>query len=202
MSDKKPFPKFDPTRDLSLAPKHRKKRGAGAKPLLESEIKRAQEKARSASEAARLLGVSYNTYKKYANMYGIFEDLKNPDGVGIVKAGTYKGKNASLDEILAGNRPNYPKYKLQDKLIKQGYLEEKCGNCGFEERRISDYRVPITLDFIDGNPKNHEFENLRLLCYNCKFLLVGNLVGRTREYDVDELQKLDVGNVDDLDLNF
>ena len=27
-------------------------------------------------EAARLLGVSYNTYKKYARKYGIFEDLK------------------------------------------------------------------------------------------------------------------------------
>ncbi len=202
MSDKKPFPKFDPTRDLSLAPDHRKKRGLGAKPLLETEIKRAQEKARSASEAARLLGVSYNTYRKYAKMYGIFEDLKNPDGVGIVKGGTYKGKSASLDEILAGNRPDYPVKTLQERLIKSGYLEEKCSNCGFEERRIADYRIPITLDFIDGNRKNHDFKNLRFLCYNCKFLLVGNIVGRPREYDINELRKLDVGNVDDLDLDF
>ena len=34
------------------------KRGLGSKPLMESEIKDAQEKARSAMEAARLLGVS------------------------------------------------------------------------------------------------------------------------------------------------
>ena len=75
------FPNFDPTNDLSQAGKQRRmKRGLGAKPLLESEIKDAQKKARSAMEAARLLGVSYNTYKKYARKYGIFEDLKNPDG--------------------------------------------------------------------------------------------------------------------------
>jgi hypothetical protein len=82
----KVFPNFDPTNDLTQAGKQRRmKRGLGAKPLLESEIKDAQSKARSAMEAARLLGVSYNTYKKYARKYGIFEDLKNPDGTGIKK---------------------------------------------------------------------------------------------------------------------
>ena len=65
--NEKIFPNFDPTADLSLARGNRRmKRGLGAKPLLESEIKDVQEKARSAMEAARLLGVSYNTYKKYA----------------------------------------------------------------------------------------------------------------------------------------
>ena len=53
---------FDPTMDLSLADNPRRmKRGLGAKPLLESEIKEVQSKARSAMEAARMLGVSYNT---------------------------------------------------------------------------------------------------------------------------------------------
>ena len=33
------FPNFDPTKDLSKAPKQRTKRGLGARPLLESEIK-------------------------------------------------------------------------------------------------------------------------------------------------------------------
>jgi len=77
----KEFSNFDPTKDLSLAPQRRTKRGLGAKPLLESEIKNIQKKARSAAEAAKLLGVSYNTYKKYAREYKIFEDLKNPSGM-------------------------------------------------------------------------------------------------------------------------
>ena len=46
------FPHYDPTKDLSQAPKQRTKRGLGAKPLLESEIKEIQQKARSAAEAA------------------------------------------------------------------------------------------------------------------------------------------------------
>ena len=62
----------------NLEQRPRGKRGIGARPLLESEIKSAQEKSRSAFEAARTLGVSYNTYKKYAQLYGIFENLKNP----------------------------------------------------------------------------------------------------------------------------
>ena len=37
-----------------------------------------------ASMEARLLGVSYNTYKKYVENMD-FEDLKNPDGIGIRK---------------------------------------------------------------------------------------------------------------------
>ena len=59
------------------------KRGLGARPILESQIKAAQAKSLSARQAAKTLGISYNTYKKYAKLYGIFEDLKNPYGVGI-----------------------------------------------------------------------------------------------------------------------
>ena len=40
------------------------KRGLGACPILEEQIKAAQSKSRSALEAARTLGISYNTYKK------------------------------------------------------------------------------------------------------------------------------------------
>jgi hypothetical protein len=59
------------------------KRGIGAKPIEEVEIRMVQEKSKSAFEAARKLGVSYNTYKKYAKLYDIFDDLKNPAGIGI-----------------------------------------------------------------------------------------------------------------------
>ena len=61
------------------------KRGLGSNPLTESEIRDAQMKAKSAFEASRLLGVSYNTYKKYARAYGILENLKNPYGIGVSK---------------------------------------------------------------------------------------------------------------------
>ena len=174
---------FDPTMDLSLADNPRRmKRGLGAKPLLESEIKEVQSKARSAMEAARMLGVSYNTYKKYAKRYGIFEDLKNPTGLGIRKGYNVKRGKYSLEDLLKGKYPEYPVFKLKSRIILNGYMTEKCNMCGFDERRITDHKVPLVLDFLDGNRKNHVYENLRFLCLNCYFLNIGNLMGPRKDY--------------------
>lgn len=177
-------PVFDPTQDLSQADGIRvRKRGLGAKPLLEAEIKDAQSRARSAMEAARLLGVSYNTYKKYAKRYGILEDLKNPDGKGIRKGYNLKRGKYSLEDILKGKYPNYPVHKLKQRILLNGYMLEKCNNCGFEEHRITDNRVPLVLDFIDGDRCNHRYENLQMLCFNCTFLINGNLSGPKKDYN-------------------
>lgn len=182
MEDENDKKVFDPTEDLSLAPTNRRKRGLGAQPLLETEILEVQKKARSAMEAARLLGVSYNTYKKYARKYGIFENLKNPDGKGIRKGyNIVKGKY-SLEDLLDGKYPDYPVYKLKQRILLNGYMLEKCSSCGFEERRITDHKVPLTLDFIDGNRRNHKYDNLRMLCLNCYFLEVGNLTGSKKDW--------------------
>ena len=51
------------------------------KRMLES----SHENTRSAAEASRWLGVSYNTYKKWAKYYGLFEEHKNQSGIGIKK---------------------------------------------------------------------------------------------------------------------
>ena len=101
----------------------------------------------------RLLGVSYNTYKKYVRKYGIFEDLKNPDGTGIRKGYNLKRGKYSLDDILKGKYPDYPVWKLKQRLLHNGYMLEKCNKCGFEEKRITDNKVPLVLDFIDGDRK-------------------------------------------------
>lgn len=179
----KEFPNFDPTKDLFQAGQRSRKRGLGAKPLTEHEIKKAQKKARSAMEAARILGVAYKTYKKYAKMYGIFEDLKNPKGYGISKGyNKSKGSPHSLEDILKGEHPSYPPHRLKDRLLGHGYMEEQCDNCGFDERRITDHKVPLVLDYLDGDRSNHKFENLRILCYNCSYLINGNLMGPKKTY--------------------
>jgi hypothetical protein len=173
----KPYKEYDPTNDLSLAPTQRVKSGAGAKPLLEWEIKEAQKKARSAFEAARVLGVSYNTYKKWAKVYGIFEDLKNQAGLGISKINPMTGKKYNMEDVLNGMYPNYPLWKLKARLIKNGYVREECNCCGFNERRLTDHKVPLILDFLDSNKKNHSLDNMRVICFNCYFLQIGNLSG-------------------------
>ena len=149
------------------------KRGLGARPILESQIKAAQEKSQSAFEAARTLGISYNTYKKYAKLYGIFEDLKNPYGIGIHKAKAIKNKKYHIDDLIAGKHLKYPLHKFKNKLFDSGYVPKVCGSCGFSEERVTDSKMPLLIDFLDGNLNNRVLDNIRPLCYNCFFLLVG-----------------------------
>jgi hypothetical protein len=177
MKNYKDYPEYNPIHDLSRIPKQRNKRGLGAKPILEWEIRDVQSKARSAAEAARILGVSYNTYKKWAKLYDVFDNLKNQSGVGIRYMNRPKNEKYPLDDILDGKYPKYKPWKLKRRLIANGYSPEECTCCGYNERRMIDHKVPLILDFIDGDRTNHIYENLRLLCFNCYFQLVGNIIG-------------------------
>ena len=50
-------------------------------------------------------------------------------------------------------------------------MSQECSNCGYDECRSSDLLSPLLLDFLDGDGTNHELSNLRLICYNCFFIL-------------------------------
>jgi hypothetical protein len=45
--------------------------------------------------------------------------------------------------------------------------------CGFNEGRITDGKIPLHIDYIDGDSNNKSFENIRLLCPNHYFLFNG-----------------------------
>ena len=147
----------------------RLRKGRGARPLLESEIKEAQEHCNNATACARYLHVGYNCYKKWAKAYGLFKT--NPWGKGDKKRywAPDKGKYP-LNQILEGKFPEYPIYRLKDLLIRSGTKKTECENCGFEEHRITDNKMPLLISFKDGNEKNHLLENIEILCYNCMFL--------------------------------
>lgn len=113
--------------------------GYSRRPLLRRDIEIAQANTRSGHEAARYLKVNYGTYKKYAKMYGVFEDHINPSGKGISRKKT-KGLYG-LDSILAGEHPNYDRGKLKERLINAGYLSEDCALCGFKEKRVADGQI-------------------------------------------------------------
>ena len=86
------------------------------RPLLESEIIIAQDESNSSAER-RKLNVSYNTYKKYAKLYGIMERCKCTDSRGMPKVhNPYKGKYP-LEEILMGMHPAYPPHKLRKNIV-------------------------------------------------------------------------------------
>jgi hypothetical protein len=143
------------------------------RPLLKSEIKHAQTCTGSAAEAARYLRVNYCTYKKYAKLYGIFEDHLNPSGKGRSRS-RIKGA-FGLDAILNGEHPNYNRVNLKERLIRAGLLLEACGMCGFSEKRLGDGKCPVSLISLDGDTTNLRRENLELRCLNCTFLTTGKI---------------------------
>jgi len=146
--------------------------------LTKEDIVRAQKVTRSNMAAARYLHVSYNHYKKYAKMYknddgkSLLESHKNQAGSGIQKF-ALKGKDRiPLMDLLEGRVPieHFDAKDIKKRLIIEGLVEEVCAKCGFAERRITDTKVPVILNFKDGNKKNFHLDNIEFLCYNCSFL--------------------------------
>jgi hypothetical protein len=74
-----------------------RKRGLGATKITKDEILYARQNSLSAAAAARYLGISYNTFKKYSREYGILEDIKNQSGVGISNPRKYTKKPNGMD---------------------------------------------------------------------------------------------------------
>jgi hypothetical protein len=146
---------------------------APGKIILRSEIEEAQRHTNSNAAAARWLNVNYGRYRKYAQLYGIFERHLNPAGFGVDKGASKRPTSIPLKEILEGKHPKYSLAKLKNRLIARKKLIEKCSLCGFDERRITDKRVPLMLTFKDDDRTNFQLNNLALLCYNCMFLTTG-----------------------------
>ena len=148
----------------------KKKNPFRSKPIPKSRIKWAIESTLSIRAAAKYLGVAYNTFKKYAKMYDLFEQNKNPTGLGIstVKDTKYGVK---IQDLFDGKHPNYPHWKLQERIVRDGYREQCCSNCGYDDYREIDMRGPYIINFLDGDGSNHDIDNIQLLCYNCFFIM-------------------------------
>jgi hypothetical protein len=175
------------------------------KPLSKEDILRAMKVTLSNKAAARYLHVSYIHYKRFAQNFTdettgrtLFEMHKNQSGKGIPKFITNRGKEPALLDIIEGRVPieSYTPEKLKRRLLQEGYLYEYCNKCDFSERRVIDYKVPLLLNFKDGNKKNWNIDNVELLCYNCYFLYVGD-VFNTRQLDAieDFVQPLQTNDV-------
>ena len=155
------------------------------KPLSKEDILRAMNVTQSNRAAARYLHVSYIHYKKWAKNYdateegypNLFEQHKNQAGKGIPKFLRANGPEPALLDIIEGrvDASSFNPDKLKYRLITEGYLAEECAVCGFHERRVSDYKIPLLLNFKDNNKKNWNKDNIELLCYNHYFLQVGDI---------------------------
>jgi len=166
------------------------------KNFTELDIKNAILHTRSYFEAARYLKVTYLTFRKYAKLYGLWEHGgKNKSGHKLSKLG--KNKRFEIQEILGGkyNGTKIKSHKIKQYLILELLLEEKCDICGFSEKRDIDKKVPLWLDFKDGNRRNYRFDNLRLLCFNCYFLY-GNIGKHEKVYFSNPITGEIIANID------
>lgn len=145
----------------------KKESGRPALALSESQIKFARSNTKSNNAAAKFLHVSFNTYRKYASLYNMFEPYKNQSGKGILKGG--KRTKVPWQELFDNKHPNYDLEGLKRRLLAECIIEEKCEVCGYSTRRDFDGKICLVLDFKDGNNKNMARENMRFICYNCKF---------------------------------
>ena len=59
-------------------------------------------------------------------------------------------------------------HRLKLRLIRDGYKEEKCENCGLSE--WMNEPIVLELDHKDSDHDNNELSNLQILCANCHAL--------------------------------
>ena len=176
------------------------------KPLSVEQIRAAMAKTKSNRAAARYLNVSYQHYKKWAKNYdategdypNLFEQHKNQAGVGIPKfLNPGKSDFAALDIIEGRLDPSsFNPQKIKYRLIEEGYLADECNQCGFHERRVLDYKIPLILHFKDGNKQHYRLENIQMLCYNCYFLTIGDIFSDKQIEGLEDHKPLNNSEVD------
>ena len=137
-------------------------------PVPKNRIEWAIENTNSMKAAARELHIAFNTLKKYAKMYDIW--APNQGDKGNTKPKVDRMWNVQVHDIFAGEYPDYPHWKLQKKLLHEGYLEQKCSSCGYDKCRDSDLSSPLLIHFINKDATDMRLDNLLLLCYNCYFI--------------------------------
>jgi len=161
-----------------------------AKQMTRNNIDAAIKSTQSMSQAAIYLGVSYNTFTKYAKQYGLFSPLSSSKGIRKSHNGQF---THDIAQILEGKNPNpYREQTLLSKAIREGYIAPVCSNCNHD---YTDYKLrkdpPLMLDFLDKNPQNTQIHNLRALCFNCVYSLYYTLKGWYRHRDTAIHQALD-----------
>jgi len=157
-----------------------------AKTYSREDILRAMRFTKSNRAAARYLGCSYQHYKPYAKLFRLdesdptsptlFDAHKNQSGKGIPKFLPNRRKEPNVKFIFESGTgwESFTPEKIKSRGIAEGYFKEQCYHCGFNERRVTDYKIPLLLNFKDGNRNNYLLDNLELLCYNDYFLLIAD----------------------------
>lgn len=137
-----------------------------------SELQELLDTSNSYADVLRKIGMS-----QYGNNYETLTKAINTMDLDLTKIAVNREKAKSsmfkekvrkapsLEDIINGNYGKYRSASLRDRLIKEGYKEHRCENCGLDTWLGE--KIPLHLHHVDGNHNNNKLENLQLLCPNC-----------------------------------
>jgi hypothetical protein len=183
-------------------------KGAPSKHYSKADLLRAMRFTKSIKAAARYLGCSYQHIKPYFKMYRLNDDditsptlfdvHKNQQGKGIPKYLPNRRKEPNVKNIVETGTgwESFSENKIKVRLIAEGYIKDECYRCGFCEKRVTDYKIPLLLNFKDGNKVNYLLDNLELTCYNCYFLFVADPMTSDQVREIESNQQVKTTSFD------
>ena len=124
---------------------------------LELKIIEACETMPTMSKAAQRVGLPYTTFKYKAIKLNVWKP--NQGGRNTKKP------IKNLEDVFSGKR-KMKSYNLRNRMIAEGYKENKWECCGTGEEWEGKVLV-LELDHINGDHSDNRLENLRILCPNC-----------------------------------
>jgi hypothetical protein len=154
----------------------------------------------SVKAAARKLCMSYGTFKKYAKMYvdmntgkNLLEKFKNQSGKGMRKNMDKQRAHHAPERLFVYGQKATPERiaKLKEIIIENRHIKLMCNKCGYHERRLTDMKPPLLLNFINKTKSDWRLENLELVCYNCYFLYIGDPISNKL---VNTIESQDLNN--------
>ena len=118
---------------------------------------------KSKAHMARELGCNPKTINPLLKKLEIEYD-GNQSGKGQSKS---NGQYMNLEEYLEKSE-DIQSNKVRQKLLKEGYKNHQCENCGLTE--WLGQPIPLELHHKDGNRNNNTLDNYEMLCPNCHAL--------------------------------
>ena len=115
------------------------------------------------ADAAKACGLPFGTFKYRAIKLGVYSPNQQHLGRTFVDG---RKRSIPLIEILNGDHPTYQTRRLKQRLIQEGMLDEVCVECGVGTT-YNEKALTLELDHINGDPRDHRLNNVRLLCPNC-----------------------------------
>lgn len=157
--------------------------------ISEEKLVNALARTNSVKDAAKFLGISYKTMKKYCLMYvddatgkTLFDKYKRAKGKGVKKIIRHSATHISKYPIYVFRKHKKATQtrieKLKDMLQEGQWVPLECEICKFNNRRLADLRSPLILNFKNDDPSDWRIHNIRFLCYNCYFLFVTDPISK------------------------